>query len=152
MSPQWPLTIRDGARVAELTDLLRLSGWPKGMRVIVRKERPHPGAQLTITDIDGHRITAFATNTKTGGPGTQLADLEIRHRRRARCEDHIRIAKDTGLRAFPLFDVTQNQIWCAIVALAVEITAWMQMLAAKAPWAELAGQGITRRRALAAPG
>jgi len=181
--------IRDGAWVAEPTDLLNLRGWPKGMRVIVRKERPHPGAQLTITDIDGHRITAFATNTKTGGPGTQLADLEIRHRRRARCEDRIRIAKDTGLRAFPLFDFTQNQIWCAIVALALEITAWMQMLAlpdhparrwepkrlrlrlftvpatlartgrrvqlhlaAKAPWAHLAGQGITRLRALAAPG
>jgi Transposase DDE domain group 1 len=79
--------------------------------------------------IDGHRITAFATNTKTGGPSTQLADLEIRHRRRARCEDRIRNAKDTGLRAFPRFDFTQNQIWCAIVALAVEITAWMQMLA-----------------------
>ena len=121
--------IRDGAWVAELTDLLHLANWPKGMRVIVRKERPHPGAQLTITDVDGHRITAFATNTRTGGPGTQLADLELRHRRRARCEDRIRIAKDTGLRAFPLFDFAQNQIWCAIVALAVEITAWMQMLA-----------------------
>ena len=116
--------IRDGAWVAELTDLLKLSGWPKGMRVIVRKERPHPGAQLTITDIDGHRITAFATNIRTGGPGNQLAELELRHRRRARCEDRIRIAKDTGLRALPLFDFTQNQIWCAIVALAIEITAW----------------------------
>ncbi|MGV8973286.1 MAG: transposase, partial [Rhodoglobus sp.] len=84
---------------------------------------------LTITDVDGHRITAFATNTTTGGPNTQLPDLEQRHRRRARCEDRIRIAKDTGLRAFPLFDFTQNQIWCAIVALAVELTAWMQMLA-----------------------
>ena len=59
--------VRDGAWVAELTDLLNLRGWPKGMRVIVRKERPHPGAQLTITDIDGHRTTAFATNTRTGG-------------------------------------------------------------------------------------
>ena len=121
--------IRDGAWVAEITDLLNLENWPKAMRVIVRKERPHPGAQLTITDVDGHRITAFATNTTTGGPGTQLPDLELRHRRRARCEDRIRIAKDTGLRAFPLFDFAQNQIWCAIVALAVEITAWMQMLA-----------------------
>ena len=53
----------------------------------------------------------------------------MRHRRRARCEDRIRIAKDTGLRAFPLFDFAQNEIWCAIVALAVELTAWMQMLA-----------------------
>jgi len=121
--------VRDGAWVAELTDLLNLTNWPAGMRVIVRKERPHPGAQLTITDIDGHRITAFATNTRTGGPATQLPDLELRHRRRARCEDRIRIAKDTGLRAFPLFDFAQNEIWCAIVALAVELSAWMQMLA-----------------------
>ena len=121
--------VRDGAWVAEVTDLLALKNWPQGMRVIVRKERPHPGAQLTITDVDGHRITAFATNTPTGGPGTQLPDLELRHRRRARCEDRIRIAKDIGLRAFPLFDFTQNQIWCAIVTLAVELTAWMQMLA-----------------------
>ena len=121
--------IRDGAWVAELTDLLDLTGWPPGMRVIARKERPHPGAQLHITDIDGHRVTAFATNTRPGGPDTQLADLELRHRRRARCEDRIRTAKDTGLRAFPLHDFTQNQLWLAIVALAAEIVAWMQMLA-----------------------
>jgi Transposase DDE domain group 1 len=116
---------RDGAWVAEVTDLLDLSSWPKGMRVIVRKERPHPGAQLRLTDIDGHRITAFATNTTRG----QLADLELRHRRRARCEDRIRNAKDTGLTNLPLHDFTQNQIWCAIVALACELLAWMQMLA-----------------------
>ena len=121
--------IRDGAWVAELTDLLDMSGWPAGMRVIVRKERPHPGAQLRITDVDGHRITAFATNTDTGGPGTQLPDLELRHRRRARCEDRIRVSKDTGLMNLPLQGFAQNRIWCAIVALAVEITAWMQMLA-----------------------
>ena len=60
--------IRDGAWVAEFTDLLDLSGWPAGMRVIARKARPHPGAQLRITDIDGHRVTAFATNTRPAGP------------------------------------------------------------------------------------
>ena len=116
---------RDGAWVAELTGLLDLTGWPAGMRVIVRKERPHPGAQLRITDVDGHRITAFATNTTRG----QLADLELRHRRRARCEDRIRLAKDTGLTNLPLHGFAQNQIWCAIVALACELTAWMQLLA-----------------------
>ena len=116
---------RDGAWVAELTGLLDLTSWPAGMRVIIRKERPHPGAQLTITDVDGHRITAFATNTSRG----QLADLELRHRRRARCEDRIRIAKDTGLTNLPLHGFAQNQIWCAIVALACELTAWMQLLA-----------------------
>ena len=82
------------------------------MRVIVRRERPHPGAQLRFDDVDGMRVTAFATNTVRG----QLADLELRHRRRARCEDRIRCAKDTGLANLPLHDFAQNQIWCAIVA------------------------------------
>jgi hypothetical protein len=117
--------VRPGAWVAELTGLLDLSAWPNGMRVIVRKERPHPGAQLRFTDRDGHRFTCFATST-TGG---QLADLELRHRRRARCEDRIRCAKDTGLRNLPLHGYAQNQIWCEIVALACELLAWMQMLA-----------------------
>ncbi|MDQ2836826.1 MAG: IS1380 family transposase [Actinomycetota bacterium] len=117
--------IRDGAFVAEATGLLNLGSWPEGMRVIIRKERPHPGAQLRITDHDGNRVTAFATNTTRG----QLADLELRHRRRARCEDRIRISKDTGLRNLPLHDFDQNRIWLAIVALAVELTAWLQLLA-----------------------
>jgi hypothetical protein len=121
--------VRPGAWVAEITGMLDLSSWPKGMRVIVRKERPHPGAQLRFTDIDGHRFTAFATSTKGG----QLADLELRHRRRARCEDRIRCAKDTGLRNLPLQGFAQNQIWCEIVALACELLAWMQMLALDGP-------------------
>src|SRR3712207_2295230 len=113
------------AFVAEVTGLFDLSSWPRGMRLIVRKERPHPGAQLRITDLDGMRITAFVTNTRRG----QLADLELRHRRRARAEDRIRCAKDTGLANLPLHDFAQNQIWCAIVALACDLLAWMQLLA-----------------------
>ncbi len=99
------------------------------MRVIVRKERPHPGAQLRFTGIGGHRFTCFATSTKGG----QLADLELRHRRRARCEDRIRAAKDTGLRNLPLQGFTQNQIWCEIAAMACELLAWMQILALDGP-------------------
>jgi hypothetical protein len=91
----------------------------------VRKARPHPGAQLRFTDIDGHRFTAFATDTTKG----QLTELELRHRRRARREDRIRCAKDTGLRNLPLNGFTQNQLWCEIVALARELLAWTQMLA-----------------------
>jgi hypothetical protein len=120
---------RDGAWVLEVTGLLPLTSWPAGMRVIVRKERPHPGAQLRITDADGHRLTAFATNTAPGGPGRQLADLELRHRRRARAEDRIRCAKDTGLTNLPLHKLDQNRIWCALVALACELIAWAQLLA-----------------------
>lgn len=120
--------IRDGAFVAELTGLLDLSSWPAGMRVIIRRERPHPGAQLRITDVEGNRITAFATNTRLGGPGTQLPDLELRHRRRARCEDRIRQAKDTGLVNLPLHTLAQNRIWLAVVALAGDLIAWTQLL------------------------
>jgi hypothetical protein len=116
---------RPGAFVAEVTGLFDLTSWPAGMRLIVRKERPHPGAQLRITDVDGMRITAFVTNTTRG----QLADLELRHRRRARAEDRIRCAKDTGLANLPLHDFAQNEIWCALVALAADLTAWMQTLA-----------------------
>lgn len=97
-----------------------LSGWPKGMQLILRKERPHPGAQLRTTDFDCLRVTAFVTNTVKG----QLPDLELRHRGRARCENRIRTAKDTGLAAFPLHDFAQNQIWLAIVALASELITW----------------------------
>ena len=117
--------VREGAWVADITGMVDLDSWPAGMRVIVRKERPHPGAQLRFTDIDGHRFTAFATDTKKG----QLADLELRHRRRARCEDRIRCAKDTGLRNLPLKGFAQNQLWCEIVALACELLAWTQLLA-----------------------
>ncbi|QNK80317.1 IS1380 family transposase [Nakamurella sp. PAMC28650] len=117
--------VRDGAWVTELTGLLDLSTWPAGMRVIVRAERPHPGAQLRFTDSGGNRLTAFVTNTVGG----QLADLELRHRHRARCEDRIRNAKDTGLRNLPLTAFAQNQIWVAVVQLATELTAWLQMLA-----------------------
>ncbi|MBT2441819.1 IS1380 family transposase [Streptomyces sp. ISL-36] len=116
--------IRDGAWVAEITgDCLK--GWPKGMRLIVRKERPHPGAQLRITDADGLRLTCFATNT-TDMP---IAALELRHRRRARAEDRIRAARATGLRNLPLHDTAQNQIWLEIVQLALDLLAWMPMLA-----------------------
>jgi hypothetical protein len=121
-------TERPGAWVAEITDMPDLSTWPKGMRLIVRKERPHPGAQLRFTDLDGLRLTCFATNTKGG----QLADLELRHRRRARCEDRIRNARDTGLRNLPLHDTAQNQIWLEIVQIALDLLAWMPMLALNA--------------------
>ena len=123
--------VRKGAWVADITGLLDLDGWPARMRVIARKERPHPGAQLRFTDIDGHRFTCLATDAKRG----QLADLELRHRRRARCEDRrrIRCAKDTGLRNLPLKGFAQNQVWCEIVALACELLAWMQMIALAGP-------------------
>jgi hypothetical protein len=127
---------REGAQVAELTawlpDPVKATrpgpqDWPAGMRVIVRRERPHPGAQLRLTDPDGWRITCFATNTH--GPGWTLQDLEVRHRQRARAEDRIRALKATGMRNLPFHRFNQNQIWLEIVSLAAELLAWTQTLA-----------------------
>ena len=58
------------AHVTELTALLRqgpggdqLAGWPPSMRVFVRRERPHPGAQLTLFEAaDGWRYSLWVTN------------------------------------------------------------------------------------------
>jgi len=96
---------RDGAWIAEITDCVNLSAWPVGSRLIVRRERPHPGAQLRFTDADGHRFTAFLTDTAGG----QLADLEVRHRAHARVEDRIRCGKATGLRNLPCRGYEQNK-------------------------------------------
>lgn len=129
---------RDCAQVAELTAWMpapvtqnRTSrpgpkDWPPRMRVIARRERPHPGAQLRLTDHNGWRITCFATNTK--GTGWTLAALEVRHRQRARCEDRIRGLKDTGLRNLPFHDYAQNRLWIEVVALAADLLTWTQTL------------------------
>jgi hypothetical protein len=118
--------VRDGAQVAELTGLLSLDTWPAGMRVIVRRERPHPGAQLSLfEERDGWRYTAFVTNTRAGS----LQWLEARHRAHARVEDRIRCAKDTGLRRLPSREFAINQAWCTAAAIAADLLAWLQLLA-----------------------
>jgi hypothetical protein len=56
--------LRDGAEIAEITHLLDLSAYPDGTRMIVRRERPHPGAQLSLFDtIEGLRHQAFVTDS-----------------------------------------------------------------------------------------
>jgi hypothetical protein len=118
--------VRDGADVAEATGLLDLRRWPTGMRVIVRRERPHPGAQLSLLEeADGWRYQAFATNTRVG----QRAFLEARHRAHARVEDRIKAAKDSGLGRFPSREYAINQAWLKIVAVAADLTAWLRLLA-----------------------
>jgi hypothetical protein len=99
---------RPGAWVLEVTGLLDLSRWPAGMRVIIRRERPHPGAQPRLTDPDGHRLTAFATNTRPGGPGRQLADLELRHRRRARARTGSAAPRTPGCATCPCTSWTRT--------------------------------------------
>jgi hypothetical protein len=119
---------RDGAGLAEITGLLppaALAGHPPGTRVIVRRERPHPGAQLDLMETrDGWRYTCFATDTRAG----QLAFLDARHRAHARVEDRIRTAKDTGLNHFPSRTFAINQAWLSVVMLALDLLTWTQHL------------------------
>ena len=121
-------TIRDGAWIAEATELLDLSAWPVGTRLILRKERPHPGAQMRFTDIDGHRITAFLTDTPPRVVPGQLPGLDLRHRQHARVEDRIRHGKATGLRNLPCHDFASNAAWLEIVMTATDLIAWTKLL------------------------
>jgi hypothetical protein len=119
---------RDGAAVAEITGMLPagvLDGYPGGTRILVRRERPHPGAQLSVfEDRDGWRYQCLATDTRTG----QLAFLDARHRAHARVEDRIRCGKDTGLGRFPSRAFAVNAAWLTVVMLAVDLLAWTQTI------------------------
>jgi Transposase DDE domain group 1 len=116
------------AQIAELTRLLpglTDAGWPEGMRVLVRRERPHPGAQISVFEAhDGWRYQCLATDTPTG----QLAFLEARHRAHARVEDRIRTAKQAGLGRFPSREFTINAVWLQLALTAADLIAWTQTI------------------------
>jgi hypothetical protein len=120
--------LREGAWVAEATGLVEMSGWPAGTRLILRKERPHPGAQLRFTDSDGLRVTAFITDTGHGVVPGQLAGLELRHRQHARVEDRIREAKASGLRNLPCHRSDANAAWLEIILAATDLVAWSKLI------------------------
>jgi len=120
--------IRDGAWVAEATTLVNLNSWPPGTRLILRKERPHPGAQLRFTDADGMRVTAFITDTAPGVVAGQVAGLELRHRQHARVEDRIRELKATGLGNLPCHSFWANAAWLEIVLAAADLVTWTRLI------------------------
>ena len=115
---------RENGEVAEFTDDLQLASWPDGSRIVVRRERPHPGAQLSFTDRDGYRFQAILTDQSD----EDIAVLECRHRQRARVEDRVRGDKDTGLSKLPFREFALNEVWLEIVALAHDLIVWTQAL------------------------
>jgi hypothetical protein len=116
--------IREGAEVIELTEIIELKGWPDDMRVICRRERPHPGAQLSLFDTHaGWRHTCFITNTL----GRDIAALELRHRGHARVEDRVRCWKACGLANLPFDGFCANEAWVAVSLIAGSLLAWSQM-------------------------
>jgi hypothetical protein len=117
-------SVRDGAWLVELSDLIE-HRWGDGVRVIARRERPHPGAQLTLFDTaEGFRHQVFITDQTD----PDIAALELRHRHRAHVENRIRAAKDTGLRNLPCEDFVRNEAWLQLVLIAQDLHAWSQQL------------------------
>jgi len=122
---------RDGAFVAEVTKLIDLRRWPEGSRVIVRKERPHPGAQLSLFDtICGFRHTAFifAPRDPRERERRPMAALELRHRQHARVEDRIRQGKAAGLKNLPCAEAEENDAWLECVLAAADLVCWSKLL------------------------
>jgi hypothetical protein len=118
---------RDGAQICEITDLVPADGYPDGTRFIVRRERPHPGAQLTLFDtIEGMRHQVMATDTPPGHGSIQY--LEARHRAHARVEDRIRTGKDSGFGRFPSRVFAINQAWLELALAGIDLLAWTQTL------------------------
>jgi hypothetical protein len=115
---------RENGQVAEITDSVDVTSWPEGSRLIVRRERPHPGAQLSFTDHDGYRFQAILTDQTD----EDIAIIERRHRQRARVEDRIRDDKDTGLAKLPFKEFALNEVWLEIVLLAHDLIVWTQAL------------------------
>ena len=115
---------REGAEVAEITDLVDLSRWPDGTRAIARREEPHPGAQLTFTDVDGHRFQVFITDLADN----DIAYLEALHRGRGRAEKRICDLKDTGLANLPSADFAINTAWMTTALIAHDLLCWSRLL------------------------
>lgn len=118
---------RDGAEICEITGLVPAAGYPDGTRFIVRRERPHPGAQLSLFDtIEGMRHQVMATDTPPGHGSIQF--LEARHRAHARVEDRIRTGKDCGFGRFPSRSFAINQAWLELALTGIDLLAWTQHL------------------------
>ena len=115
---------RKNGQVVEITDSVDLASWPERSRVIVRRERPHPGAQLSFTDHDGYRFQAILPDQTDHDIGV----LECRHRQHAHVEDRIRDDKTTGLAKFPFKEFALNEVWLQIVMLAHDLIIWTQAL------------------------
>lgn len=114
---------REGAAVCELTDI-DLSSWAPGTRAICRRERPHPGAQLKFTDLNGYRFQVFITDQQDD----DIVQLEVRHRGRARVENRIRCGKATGLENLPFHDFRANRNWLELILAAQDLIAFFQRL------------------------
>jgi hypothetical protein len=134
----------DEAGVVELTALLRehpdgsqLASWPQDLRIICRREKPHPGAQLSLFEqADGWRYQLLATNTPANSSVGTVQFLEARHRPHARVEDNVRCGKQTGLGHLPSTSIDINRAWCLAATIAADLLCWLRLLCLDGPLAK----------------
>ena len=112
------------AYVTELTERLDLSAWPSGSRLICRRERAHPGAQLSLIDTDGWRHTCFLTDQT----GEDVACLDRDHRAHAHVEQRIEDGKALGLAKLPFRSFAMNEAWMQPVLAAQDILGFAKAL------------------------
>ena len=113
--------------MAELTGQVNLGDWPDGTRLICRRERPHRGAQLSFTDLDGHRFQCFITDHDD----EDIANLEVTHRQHAQVEDRIKTLKATGASYLPFHAFQANAAWLELALTAHDVIVWTQLLTLK---------------------
>ncbi|MEA2001273.1 MAG: IS1380 family transposase [Actinomycetota bacterium] len=116
--------------VCEVTDLVDLSGWPDRTRLIIRRQRKHPGAQTTLLPDLDYRFWGHYTDC-AGDP----VELDRKMRAHAHVEDHIQRLKDSGLERFPFTDWEANQAWLQTVMWATDLATWFQLLCLTGPLA-----------------
>jgi Transposase DDE domain group 1 len=115
---------RNGAWVTDLTGQVNLPDWPKDTRLICRRERPHPGAQLSFSDLDGHRFQCFITDQTE----PDIAALEALHRQHAVVEDRVKALKATGASHLPFHSFDANATWFELALCAHDVMVWTQLL------------------------
>ena len=103
---------------------MNLEGWPKATRLICRRERPHPGAQLSFTDLDGHRFQCFITDQTDA----DIAALEVTHREHAQVEDRVKTLKATGADYLPFHSFVANAAWFELALCGHDVIVWTQLL------------------------
>jgi hypothetical protein len=121
--------IREGASVAEFTELIDLSAWPERTRLIIRRESLHPGAQRSLFPSLCYRYWGFYTD-QDGHP----VDLDVTMWAHAHVENHIERLKESGLCRFPFTNFEANSNWMAVVLLSADLVRWFQLLCLDACW------------------
>jgi hypothetical protein len=127
--------IQEGYSVAELTGLNTRTGWPAGMRLLVRRVRPSGRHTKKLTPLElktGWKYSVVATNIRhmwgiTGSHQPQWLDA-LAHSH-ATVEDRVRTNKAMGLRNLPSKSWEVNRGWMLSANLAADLDAWVRLLA-----------------------